>query len=60
MKTTVDIPRNELRDAMRFTNAKTTREVILKVIVEFNRRHRMAELGSGLVGLRARARWPDR
>lgn len=44
MKTTVDIPRNELRDAMRFTKAKTKREAILKVIAEFNRRHRMAEL----------------
>ena len=44
MKTTVDIPENELRDAMRFTKAKTKREALVKVLVEFNRRRRMAEL----------------
>lgn len=44
MKTTVDIPENELRDAMRFTNAKTRREAVVTVLVEFNRRCRMAEL----------------
>lgn len=44
MKTTVDIPENELKDAMRFTNAKTKREAIVKVLAEFNRRRRMAEL----------------
>jgi hypothetical protein len=44
MKTTVDIPENELRDAMRFTRAKTKREAVVKVLEEFNRRRRMAEL----------------
>ena len=44
MKTTVDIPEKELRDAMRFTNAKTKREAIVRVLEEFNRRRRMAEL----------------
>ena len=44
MKTTVDIPEDELRDAMRFTKAKTTREAVVKVLVDFNRRRRMAEL----------------
>jgi hypothetical protein len=44
MKTTVDIPDKELRDAMRFTNAKTKREAIVRVLEEFNRRRRMAEL----------------
>ena len=44
MKTTVDIPENELRDAMRFTKAKTKREAVVKVLEEFNRRRRMAEL----------------
>lgn len=44
MKTTVDIPENELKDAMRFTNAKTKREAIVTVLAEFNRRRRMAEL----------------
>lgn len=44
MKTTVDIPDDELRDAIRFTNARTKREAIVTAISEFNRRRRMAEL----------------
>jgi Arc/MetJ family transcription regulator len=44
MKTTIDIPENELRDAMHFTKAKTKREAVVKVLEEFNRRRRMAEL----------------
>jgi hypothetical protein len=44
MKTTVDIPEEELRDAMRFTKARTKREAVVKVLADFNRRRRMAEL----------------
>jgi len=44
MKTTVDIPDEELADAMRFTRAKTKREAIVGAIVDFNRRKRTAEL----------------
>jgi hypothetical protein len=44
MKTTVDIPENELEDAMRFTRARTKREAIVTAIVDFNERRRMAEL----------------
>jgi len=44
MKTTVDIPAEELEDAMRFTRARTKREAIVTALVEFNRRRRMAEL----------------
>jgi len=44
MKTTVDIPEDELRDAMRFTKAKTKREAVVRVLEDFNRRRRMAEL----------------
>lgn len=44
MKTTIDIPQNELRDAMRFTRAATKREAVVTVLAEFNRRRRMAEL----------------
>ena len=44
MKTTIDIPENELRDAMRFTHATTKREAVVKVLEEFNRRRRLAEL----------------
>jgi hypothetical protein len=44
VKTTVDIPGDELEDAMRFTRARTKREAIVTAIVDFNRRRRMAEL----------------
>jgi Bacterial antitoxin of type II TA system, VapB len=44
MKTTIDIPEDELKDAMRFTKAKTKREAVVKVLEDFNRRRRMAEL----------------
>ena len=44
MKTTVDIPESELRDAIKFAGAKTKREAIVLAIIEFNRRQRMAEL----------------
>ena len=44
MKTTIDIPENELSDAIRFTGARTKREAVVTAIAEFNRRRRMAEL----------------
>lgn len=44
MKTTIDIPERELEDAMRFTEAKTKREAVVRILEEFNRRRRMAEL----------------
>ena len=44
MKTTVDIPADELEDAMRFTRARTKREAIVTAIADFNQRRRMAEL----------------
>jgi Arc/MetJ family transcription regulator len=44
MKTTVDIPENELADAIRFTGAKTERDAIVAALAGFNRRKRMAEL----------------
>jgi hypothetical protein len=44
MKTTVDIPQNELEDAIRFTGASTKKDAIVRVLEDFNRRKRMAEL----------------
>jgi len=44
MKTTIDIPEDELKEAMRFTKARTKREAVVRVLTEFNRRRRMAEL----------------
>ena len=44
MKTTIDIPEDELKDAMRFTRAKKKREAVVRALEDFNRRRRMAEL----------------
>ena len=44
MKTTIDIPEDELADAMRCTGAKTKREAVVAALVDFNRRRKMAEL----------------
>ena len=44
LKTTVDIPDNELRDVIRFTRARTKREAIVAAISDFNQRRRLAEL----------------
>jgi Arc/MetJ family transcription regulator len=44
MKTTVDIPDDELKDAMRFAKAATKREAIVMAIREFNQRRRMSAL----------------
>ena len=42
MKTTIDIPDKELKDAMRFTKATTKREAVVTALKEFNRRQRIA------------------
>jgi hypothetical protein len=44
MKTTIDIPENELRDAMRFSNAATKRDAVVTALADYNRRQRMAAL----------------
>ena len=44
MKTSIDIPDEELRDLLRFTRAKTKREAIVTAIADFNQRRRMAAL----------------
>jgi Arc/MetJ family transcription regulator len=44
MKTTIDIPDTELRDAMRFLGATSKRAAVVTALHEFNRRHRMAKL----------------
>ena len=44
MKTTVEIPDQELEDLMKFTRAKTKSEAVNIAIVDFNRRMRMAKL----------------
>jgi len=44
MKTTIDIPDKELKDAMSFTHARTKREAVVTALTDFNRRHRIAAL----------------
>ncbi len=44
MKTTIDIPEKELKDAMKFTKAKTKRDAVVQALEDFNRRKRMADL----------------
>ena len=44
MKTTVDIPEEELQEAMRSLGVRTKRDAILTALRELNRRHRMARL----------------
>ena len=44
MKTSVDIPENELLEAMRYAGATTKREAIVLAIREFNHRRRLAAL----------------
>ena len=44
MKTTIDIPENELQEALEHTGAATKREAVVTAIVDFNRRQRLASL----------------
>ena len=44
MKTTIDIPEKTLKDALKFTKAKTKREAVVSAVEDFNRRQAMAEL----------------
>ncbi len=44
MKTTIDIPKDLLEDAMRLTGARTKREAVVTAIADFTRRKRIASL----------------
>jgi hypothetical protein len=44
MKTTLDIPEKELRDAMRYTGARSKREAVVAALVDFNRRQRLKKV----------------
>ncbi|HEX4053391.1 MAG TPA: type II toxin-antitoxin system VapB family antitoxin [Tepidisphaeraceae bacterium] len=41
MKTTVDIPSEMLKKAMKYSGASTKREAVLAALMEYNRRHRL-------------------
>ncbi len=44
MKTTIDIPDRELKEAIKHTRAKTKRDAVVQALTDFNRRRRLAEL----------------
>lgn len=48
MKTTIDIPEMDLKEAIRHTGAKTKKEAIVYVVRDFNRRRRLQELSKML------------
>lgn len=48
MKTTIDIPEDVLRDAMRYSKARTKREAVVTAVEYYNRRQRMAALARHL------------
>jgi hypothetical protein len=51
VKTTVDIPESELREAMRQTGARTKREALVTALGEFNRRRRLRRLAASFGAL---------
>jgi len=44
VKTTVDLPADELAEAMKHARVKTKTEAVALAVADFNRRHRMAAL----------------
>jgi len=48
MKTTIEIPDEELHQVMKYTKAKTKREAVVYAIKDFNRRKRLAQLAKVL------------
>ena len=48
MKTTVDIPDEELEEVLRHTHARTKRDAIVIAISDFNRRKRLEKLAEQL------------
>lgn len=44
MRTTIDIPDADLKEAMKYMGTRTKRETVVKALTEFNRRERMRAL----------------
>lgn len=44
MKTTIDIPKDEMDELIRETRAKTKKEAVVTAVKEFNRRRRLARV----------------
>jgi Arc/MetJ family transcription regulator len=50
VKTTIDIPEELLREAIKLTGAKTKREAVVTAVHEFNRRCRLQDMAERLHG----------
>lgn len=48
MKTTIDIPDEDLKEALKHTGSKTKREAVVYALKDFNRRRRLAALAKSL------------
>ena len=48
MKTTIDIPEDELKEAMRHAGAHTKRAAVVAAVIEFNQRRRLERLAKKL------------
>lgn len=48
MKTTVNIPKKEIEDVLKFTGAKTKTEAVTLAVKEYNRRVRLVKLADKL------------
>lgn len=48
MKTTIDIPQEELKEAIKYTGAKTKRDAVVSALRDFNKRRRLAKLAKML------------
>ncbi|MEK6657854.1 MAG: type II toxin-antitoxin system VapB family antitoxin [Nitrospirota bacterium] len=48
MKTTIDIPDDDLKEAIKYTGAKTKRDAVVYALKDFNRRRRLAKLAKML------------
>jgi predicted adenine nucleotide alpha hydrolase (AANH) superfamily ATPase len=48
MKTTIDIPKKDLEEVLKHTQAKTKKEAIVFVVQDFNKRRRLMELAKVL------------
>ena len=44
MKTTIDIPNEELDQLIQFTGAETKKDAVIQAIRSYNKRHKMTEL----------------
>jgi len=48
MKTTIDIPDEDFKEAMKYTKAKTKRDAVVSALRDFNKRQRLSELAKML------------